>query len=110
MDNKIKQNKAQDNLDQQIPKFFAFSSRNVGKYEFLTRKYLPEKRLLEKPATIKKLKYLPVVSKFKKQTDIAQNQCEGLDKFCESDLKEDGKIINKDDKNRHHLKNKVKQM
>ena len=63
MDNKIKQNKAQDNLDLQIPKSFAFSSRNVGKYEFLTRKYLPEKRLLEKPATIKKLKYLPVVSK-----------------------------------------------
>ena len=99
MDNKIKQNKAQDNLDQQIPKFFAFSSRNVGKYEFLTRKYhLPEKRLLEKPATIKK------ASKFKKQTDIAQNQCEGLDKFCESDLKEDGKIINKDDKKPTPLK------
>ena len=104
MDNKIKQNKAQDNLDLQIPKSFAFSSRNVGKYEFLTRKYLPEKRLLEKPATIKKLKYLPVVSKFKKQTDIAQNQCEGLDKFCESDLKEDGKIINKDDKKPTPLK------
>ena len=104
MDNKIKQNKAQDNLDLQIPKSFAFSSRNVGKYEFLTRKYLPEKRLLEKPATIKKLEYLPLASKFQKQTDIALNQFQGLDKFCESDLKEDGKIINKDDKKPTPLK------
>ena len=88
----------------QIPKSFAFSSRNVGKYEFLTRKCLPEKRLLGKAATIKKLEYLPVASKFKKQTDIAQNQCEGLHKFCESDLKEDGKIINKDDKKPTPLK------
>lgn len=105
MDNKIKQNKAQDNLDQQIPQFSAFSSRHVGKYEFLTRKYdLPEKRLLEKPATIKKLEYLPLASKFQKQTDIALNQFQGLDKFCESDLKEDGKIINKDDKKPTTLK------
>ena len=41
---KIKQNKAQYNLDRQTAKISALSLGNVSKYEFLTGKYvLPEK-------------------------------------------------------------------
>ena len=36
IDNKIKQNKAQYNLDRQIAKIFTLSSGNVNEYEFLT--------------------------------------------------------------------------
>ena len=50
--NKIKQNKAQYNLDIQTAKISALSSGNVGKYEFLTGKdVLPEKDLLGKAFT-----------------------------------------------------------
>ena len=38
IDNKIKQNKAQYNLDQQTTKISALSSENVSQYEFLTGK------------------------------------------------------------------------
>ena len=54
--NKIKQNKAQYDLDRQIAKISALSSGNVSKYEFLTGKdVLPEKDLLEKAAATKRL-------------------------------------------------------
>ena len=44
IDNKIKQNKAQYNLNRQTTKISALSSGNVSKYEFLTSKdILPEK-------------------------------------------------------------------
>ena len=36
---KIKQNKAQYNLDRKTAKISTFSSGNVSKYEFLTGKY-----------------------------------------------------------------------
>ena len=36
IDNKIKQKKAQYNFDRQTAKISALSSRDVGKYEFLT--------------------------------------------------------------------------
>ena len=59
INNKIKQNKAQYNLDRQTAKCSALSSGNVSKYEFLTGKdVLPEKDLLEKVATIKNLNIL----------------------------------------------------
>ena len=46
INNKIEQNKAQYNLNRQSVKISALSSRNVGKYAFLTGKdVLPEKRL-----------------------------------------------------------------
>ena len=49
INNKIKKNKAQYNLDRHTAKFFALSSGNVSYYEFLTGKdFLPEKDLLEK--------------------------------------------------------------
>ena len=42
---------------------------------FLTDKeVLPEKKLLEKAAAIKRFKYWPLVSKLKNQTSIAKNQ------------------------------------
>ena len=47
--NKIKQNKAQYDLDRKAAKISALSSRNVSKYEFLTSKDV----LLEKVAAIK---------------------------------------------------------
>ena len=58
INNKIKQNKAQYDLDRQIAKISASSSGNVSKYEFLTGKYvLPEKDLLEKAAATKGFEY-----------------------------------------------------
>ena len=56
--NKIKQNKAQCNLDRQTAKISALSSGNVSKYEFLSGKdVLPEKSLLENAATMERVKY-----------------------------------------------------
>ena len=53
--NKIKQNKAQYDLDRKAAKISALSSRNVSKYEFLISKdVLSEKYFLEKVAAIKK--------------------------------------------------------
>ena len=73
-DNKIEQSKAQFDLDRQTGKILASSSGNVCKCEFLTDKdVLPEKVLLEKVATIKRLEYSPLGSVLKKQTEIAKN-------------------------------------
>ena len=58
IDNKIEQNKAQYNLDREIVKISAWSSRNVSKYEFVSSKdVLSEKDLLEKAATMKRSEY-----------------------------------------------------
>ena len=54
IDNKIKQNKAEYNLDRQTAKISPLSSGNVSKYQFLTGKdVLPEKGLLEEAVTMK---------------------------------------------------------
>ena len=75
IDIKIEQNKAQYNLDKQTAKISAISSGNVGKYEFLTGKYvLTEKDLLEKAATIKRFEYSLLGSELKEQTGIAKDQ------------------------------------
>ena len=48
IDNKIEQNKTQYSLERQTASISALSSGNVGKYEFLTGKYvLPEKNFQE---------------------------------------------------------------
>ena len=58
VDNKIKQNNAQSDLDRPTVKISALSSGNASKYKFLTGKdVLPEKHLLEKSATIKRFGY-----------------------------------------------------
>ena len=54
---------------------FALSSGNVGKYEFLTgKKLLPEKKLLEKAAPIKRFEYFPLRKELKSQTDIIKKK------------------------------------
>ena len=71
---KIKQNKAQYNLNRQTSKISALSE-NVSKYEFLTGKdVLPEKDLLEKAPTIKRFEYAMLGKELKAQTSIAKNQ------------------------------------
>ena len=75
IDNKIEQNKAQYNLDRQTAKISPLSSGNVSKDEFLTGKdVLPEKDLLEKPATIKIFEYLLIGKELKAQTGFAKDQ------------------------------------
>ena len=54
INNTMKQNKAQYNLDRPTAKISALSSENVSKYEFLSGKdVLPAEDLLEKAAAIK---------------------------------------------------------
>ena len=75
VDNKIEQNKTQYNLDRQAAKILALSSRNIGKYEFLTDEdILREKELLQKVATNKNLECSPLDKELKAQTDIAKDQ------------------------------------
>ena len=88
--NKTEQSKAQYDLDRQVTKISALSSRNVSKYEFLAGKdILPVKELLEKAVTIKRFEYLPLGKELKAQIDIAKKQCQklnntyGFDKIIE---------------------------
>ena len=77
IDNKTTQNKAQYSLDRQTAKTLPLSSGDVAKYKFFTYEYvLPEKRLLEKAAAIKRFEYSILGSKFKKQTKIVEKQYE----------------------------------
>ena len=56
INNKYEQSKAQYNLDRQTSKISVLSSESVGKYELLKdENILPEKKLLGKPATIKRI-------------------------------------------------------
>ena len=72
-DNKIKQNKAQYNLDRQTATISPLLSRNVGKYKFLTDEdVLLEKDLLQKAANIKRFEYPPLGKDLKMQTSIAK--------------------------------------
>ena len=73
INNKIKQNKAQYDLDWQTAKISALSSGNVSKYEFLTDKdVLAEKDLLEKAAALKRFEYSPIGKELNAQTDVAK--------------------------------------
>ena len=92
---KIKQNKAQYDLDRQTAKISTLSSGNVGKFEFLTGKeVLPEKRPSEKAATVKRFEYSPLGNKLKKQTGIAEKTVLRIRqgrKYNKSDLTYNGK-------------------
>ena len=71
INNKIKQNKAQYNLDKQTAKISALSLGSFGKYEFLTGEdILSENGLLEKAATIKIFKYLPLGNELKNKLTL----------------------------------------
>ena len=73
INNKIKQNKAQYNLDKQTIKISAISSANVSKYEFLTSKdVLHEKDLLEKAAKMKRFEHSLLGKELKPQSDFGK--------------------------------------
>ena len=79
IDNKIKKNKAQYNLDRKTTKIYALSSGNVIKYKiFISKKVLPEKELLEKAAIMKRFEFSPLGKELKGQTDIAKQQYQKL--------------------------------
>ena len=60
IDNKIKQDKSQYNLDRQTANISALTLGNVSKHELLIDKYiLPEKELLQKAVTIKTRGFQP---------------------------------------------------
>ena len=72
INNKIKQNKTQDDLDKHTAKISTLSSVNVSKSLFLTGKdVLPEIDLLKKAATMKRFEYWLFGKKLKAQTEIA---------------------------------------
>ena len=80
INNKIKENKAQYNLDKQTATISALSSGNVSKYELLTDKdVLPEKYLLEKATTMKRFDYSSLGKELNAQTDIAKKPYQKLD-------------------------------
>ena len=75
INNKIQKEKSQYDSDRQTAIIFALLSGNVGKYEFLTgKKFLPEKKLLENAATIKRFEYFPLRKELKSQTDIIKKK------------------------------------
>ena len=60
------------NLDGQNAKISPLSSRNVSEYKFFTGKLvLTEEDLLQKPATLNRLKYPLLGKELRVQTDIA---------------------------------------
>ena len=89
INNKIKRNEAQYNLDRQAAKISALSSANVSKYKFSTGKgVLMEKDLLEKTAALKRFDYSLIGSELKTQTSVAEKQYQWLNKLFGSDKKE----------------------
>ena len=82
INNKMEQNKAQDNLNGETAKISALSSGNASKYEFLFGKdVLPKKDLFEKAANMKKIKYSHWVKESKAETDLAKKQYQELNMF-----------------------------
>ena len=91
IDNKVKQNKGQYDLDRQIAKISALSSGNTSKYKFSTGKVVfPEIDLPQKASTVKRFKYSPLSKELKTKTDISKKQYKKSDDTYELD-----KIIEK---------------
>ena len=75
IDNTIEQNKAQYHLDRETAKILAVSSRNSGKYKFLTSEDVSSmKGIIEKAVKIKRFQYSALGSDLKKQNGIAKDQ------------------------------------
>ena len=76
INNKIKQNKAQYNLDRHTAKISVLSLGNVSKYDFLTGKdALLERGLLKKLLQSKeRFKYSSLGNELRKQTSVAEKQ------------------------------------
>ena len=80
--NKIKQNKAQYDLDRKAAKISALSSRNVSKYEFLTGKYVSTgKELTENAATINLIEYSLLGKGIKEKVSSQRNNFKDSTKF-----------------------------
>ena len=106
VDNKIKQNKAQYNLEKQTAKISALSSLNFSKYEFLTSKgVLSEKDLLEKAAAIKRFEYSPLGKAFEEQANAIKKQTEFIDKKEDKIDKLLETIVGTDEKYRDKMNN-----
>ena len=74
INNKMEQNKAQDNLNGETAKISALSSGNASKYEFLFGKdVLPKKDLFQKAANMKKIKYSHWVKCQKQKLTLQRN-------------------------------------
>ena len=77
INNKIKQNKGQYNLDRQTFKISALSLWNNVNYELLAGgDVLPKKGILEKAAAIKSFEYSPLGNELKKQLVLESNSTE----------------------------------
>ena len=75
LNRKIKQNKAQYDLDRKAPKISALRSNNLEKYEYLTGEDLGLK-----PSTVQeaKFEYSPLGKIFNKDLDEEEDKKEGL--------------------------------
>ena len=83
IDNKIKQNKDQYNLDRHTAKMFALPSGNVSKYEFLTGKDILSE------VALKRSEYSPLGKELKKQTSVGEKQYQDFNKVSNHDEKEE---------------------
>ena len=94
MNNKIKQNKSEYDLDRLTAKILALSLGNLGKIWIFDRwGVLPERDLLEKAGTFKWFEFSPFGSELKKQTDFGKKQYQGLSWVCEFDKADDFKML-----------------
>ena len=75
IDNKIGQNKTQYSLERQTASISALSSGNVGKYEFLTGKYVLPEKDFQKTSKTKRFEYSLLGKQLKAQIEIAKDQC-----------------------------------
>ena len=78
---KIWQNKGQYNLDRKTANFQLCHQKRLANMEDL--KYFTEKRNATKCCTLKRFEYSPLGSELKKQTNIVEKQCQGLNKIYE---------------------------
>ena len=96
--NKIEQNKTKYSLDKQVPKISGLSSRDVGKYEFLTGEDILKKKKTTRKIR-KRFEYLLLGNELEKQIDIVGKQYRRLNNFFGFHIKEeDKKNIYNDDK------------
>ena len=100
LDDKVKGNKAQYDLDKKAAKIFALSSGELGKYEYLTGEYLAYKLDVVQKA---KFEYSPLGHVFNKGLDESDKK-EGLFKRLKS-IEDQSKITEekKDNQYRHKI-------
>ena len=99
--NKIQKNTTKYNLDRQTAKIQALSSRNIGKYEFLTGEdVLPEKVQLEKAAIVKRFEYSLLDSELKSKLVLQKNNIKDQTE-CANFMEQQMKVIKKPTLNKY---------